>query len=151
MSRSLPLGFAVALALAAPAIAAPFVTVDGTSRYIAMLDDGSLVRSAGGVNGEALIVMAGGPAKLAKLRFECTARTMRNVSSRTVASDMSISAPVASTDPASVVENGSLGASLLERACFGRQVNASGGWSVPTLSEAITAARAILARSATRP
>jgi len=49
------------------------------------------------------------------------------------------------------VQADTLGASLLERACHGRQVNASGGWTRATLAEAVTAARAVLVRANSEP
>jgi hypothetical protein len=40
---------------------------------------------------------------------------------------------------------------LLERACFNRQVNTTGGWTAPTLGEAIQDGRVALARATAKP
>ena len=141
---------ACAVLIASPALAAPFTTVDGTAKYISMLDEGTLVRSNGGVEAEALLVTSSS-ARLVKFRFDCAARTWRLVSKRSVGADMTLSAPTMVDEPAAAAQPGSLGASLLERACFGRLVNASGGGSTPTLGEAIVDARAILVRANSQP
>lgn len=151
MRAPVALGLAGALMVALPATAAPYVAVDGNTKYIAMLDEGSLVRSAGLVGSEALIVVHQGKAVLVKFQFDCTARTWRQESSRDVNADASLSAPIVGGGPAAVAQPGSLGESLLERACFGRQVNATGGWTRATLAEAVTAARAVLVRANSQP
>lgn len=151
MLRSLVLGLAAAALLAAPAFAAPFVAVDGNKKYVAMLDEGSVVKSGDVVNSEALMVVNSGKAVLVRLQFDCAARTWRQQSSRDVNADSTLAAPVAASGPASVVQPETLGASLLERACHGRQVNASGGWTRATLTDALTAARAVLVRANSEP
>lgn len=151
MLRTMVLGLAGAAMLAAPALAAPYVAVDGNKKYVAMLDEGSVVKSAGVVNSEALMVINGGKAVLVKLQFDCAARTWRQQSSRDVNADSTLAAPIVTGGPATVVQADTLGASLLERACHGRQVNASGGWTRATLTEAVTAARAVLVRANSEP
>jgi hypothetical protein len=40
---------------------------------------------------------------------------------------------------------------MVERACFNRQVNTTGGWTAPNLGDAIRDGRAVLARVAAKP
>lgn len=151
MPKTMALSLACVIGMAAPAMAAPFVAVDGNNQYVAMLDEGSLVRSTGAVDGESLMVMFGRPALLARFHFDCTGRTWRQTSNRAVGDDAGLSAPRLVNDPAAAVKPGTLGVSLLERACFGRQINSAGGWSRASLADALAAARAVLTRANSQP
>ena len=149
--RWLGIGLLLAAGLAGAASAAPFVAVDATPNVMAMIDEGSLVRGGGTVDVDVLVVPGAGSAQLNRMRFTCTARTWQQVSQRVVAADLSLSSPKLVSAPAAGVSPGSIGAALLERACFNRQVNTTGGWTAPTLGDAIQKGRAALARAAAKP
>lgn len=145
------IGLLLAVGLAGTASAAPFVAVDASPNFVTMMDQASVVRTGTTVDADFLVVPATGAAQIGGMRFNCTARTWQQRSQRGVAPDLTLSPikPISSA-PAGV-SPGSLGASMVERACFNRQVNTTGGWTAPNLGDAIRDGRAVLARAAAEP
>ncbi len=146
--RAIGIGLLLSAGVAGAASAAPFEAVDGTSRFLTMMDRSSLARSGAKVDADFLLVSASGAAAITRFRFDCTARTWQQLSQRDIAEDLTLSAPVQMSEAPEAVPAGSLGVSMLERACFNRQANASAGWTTPTLAEAVRQGRAIMARKA---
>lgn len=148
--RGIGIGLLLAVGMAGAASAAPFVAVDASPNFVTMMDQASVVRSGAMVDAEFLIVPASGAAQLGGMRFNCNARTWQQMSQRGVAADLTLSPikPIAGV-PAGV-SPGSLGASMVERACFNRQVNTTGGWTAQSLGDAIRDGRAVLARAAAK-
>jgi len=128
------------------ASAAPYVAVDaGAGRYVGFLDQGTLNRSGNVVHVEMLAVIKDRQPILSSLRFDCAARTWQQLSNREVAANYSIGPAVPEPPAVLPVREGTIAYNMLERACFGRQVNTSGGWTRSTLREAVEAGRAALA------
>jgi hypothetical protein len=139
-------GLVAAVGLALPAQAAPFVAVDASPSFVAMLDRGSVKPVSDKLEAEALVVAAKGQVMIAQVRFDCGRRAWQTLSERMVKPDLTATPPRLLSGPPQTVSPGSIGESLLEMACFNRLKNQTGGWSRPTLKEAIDAGRAIMAR-----
>jgi len=145
--RTFTLALAMTLGVCGTAAASPYVMVDASPVVALMIDQGTLRRSGDQVDVDVLVVPKSGLPQIASFRLVCSARTWQQRSRRTVAADLTLSPVTPVAGQPGVVSDGSVGAALLEKACFNRQVNAEGGWSVPTLAEAVQDARTILTRA----
>jgi len=141
-------GLVAAASFALPAQAAPFVAVDASPDFVAMLDRGSVKPVGDQLEAEALVIASSGQVMIAQVSFSCGRRAWQTRSERMVKSDLTTTSPRLLSGPAQTVSPGSIGESLLEMACFNRLKNQTGGWSRPSLKEAIDAGRAIMAREA---
>lgn len=149
--RAIRIGLLLTVGLAGAASAAPFVVVDGTPRFMAMMDQSSVVRGGAKVEADFPLVSAAGDAAITSFRFDCTARTWHQLGQRDLADDLTLSPVVRMSGAPGAVSSGSLGASMLERACFNRQVNTHGGWTIATVGKALRESRAAQASMAPGP
>lgn len=146
--RGTLIGLVLAVGVTGGASAPPFVAVDATTTITAMVDQGATTRGGGFATTDVLLVSASTDSQLVMMRFDCTARTWQQVTVRMVLADDSLSPARASVTAARAVGTDTLGASLLEKACFDRLVKSGAGWSRPTLREAVEAGRLVLTRKA---
>ena len=148
MMRRTGFGLLLAGCIAGTASAAPFVVVDASPTITAMVDRGATTRGGGFATTDVLLISGSTDSQLVMMRFDCTARTWQQITVRMVLADYSLSPARASVTPARAVGTETLGASILEKACFDRLVKSGAGWSRPTLREAVEAGRRALARQA---
>ncbi|MDP2261325.1 MAG: hypothetical protein Q8J89_16580 [Caulobacter sp.] len=145
------IGLLLAAGVAGAASAAPFEAVDATAEFFMLVDQATMARTGSVVEADILIVPAEGEILLARMSFDCTGRVYRQRSSRAVKEDFQLMPSVAAAGRANPAPTGTLGGSLLDRVCFNKKAKPTAGWTQPTLGQAITSARAVLARIAAKP
>lgn len=143
-------GLLLATGIAGAASAAPYEAVDATPQFLMMVDQATMARTGSVVEADILIVPIKDEVVLATMSFDCAGRIYRQRSSRAVNESFQLMPSVAAAGRANPTPTGTLGGSLLDRVCFNRKAKPTAGWTQPTLGQAITSARAVLARIAAK-
>lgn len=139
-----PALLAAAALLLAPtaALAAPFVAVDASAQYVAMIDQASIKRSGTTATADVLAFVTGRSAILSTIRFDCAAGTWQQLSNRDIGADNSLGAPMPANIAAEPARPGTFADSMLQKVCHDRYTKEGSGWSSPTLAQALKDAAA---------
>lgn len=130
-------------AVAAPALAAPWMALDASPRIFVMIDRGSIERYGANRVATTLYVVKGNQPALFRARYNCDMLTFEEIDQRIVSRTMTPGAPIPGAAGTKTAPTGSLGAAIMANVCQDKVVNASGGWTRPDLKTAIDATIAL--------
>jgi hypothetical protein len=134
---------AMLVAIATPALAAPWMALDANPNILVVIDRGSIERYGAIRTAQNLYVIKGRQPVVFTVRYNCDMRTYEEVDQRLVSKALVLGAPIPGKPGTHSAPPGSLGDALLANVCQDKVVNASAGWTRPDLKGAIDAAIAI--------
>lgn len=132
----------ILVATASPALAAPWMALDGSPQILVLIDRGSIERYGAIRIAQTLYVIKGNQPVVINIRYNCDMLTFEEIDQRLVSRSMTLGGPVVSSKGTKSAPPGSLGAAVMANVCQDKIVNTSGGWTRPDLKGAIDAATA---------
>ena len=130
----------VLAASSAPAMAAPWMALDGSPQILLMIDRGSIARYGAIRVAQTLYVIKEHQPVVFSIRYNCDLQTFGELDQRLVSRSMTLGSPVAGSQGMKSAPPGSLGAAAMANVCQDKVVNTSAGWTRPDLKSAVDAA-----------
>lgn len=130
--------------IAGPALADPYLVVDGAPTSLMLIDEASMVRTGDIVEVDILAFMTGRPPVISRVAFGCEASTWREEQQRIVNRDLTFKAPTSVMPTPQPLATDSLLYSVHALICRQVQRNETAGFSIPTLADSITYATKLI-------